>query len=356
MTEEEPVGAEVRTDPGSGSVAVAPVARALVDALLDVAGDRIDAVLLFGSQLVGAAPSRFSAYDMVVLVDAYRPFYERLVEAGHHRRSAQLLAGLSGVLPPNVIAFMPDLPGDQIAKAMVVTPDDFERALGPDARDHFLKGRMVQRVGLVHARDEAAGRRVRAALAGARRDVLRWVGPYLEAPFDAEKLARRMLEVSYAGEVRPEVGERVTEVFEAQRDFLVESYARVLREAEERGEVERVEEEGFRWTDSAPRASRLAMRLYFVRSKVRATARWLKHVVTFDDWLTYIQRKVERRTGMRVEITSLERKYPLVFLWPKVFGVLRALSKEEDDGGDPTSRREGTAAADAGSATGEGPS
>ena len=34
-----------------------------------------------------------------------------------------------------------------------------------------------------------------------------------------------------------------------------------------------------------------------------ATARWLKHVVTFDNWLDYIARKVQRRTGMRIEIT-----------------------------------------------------
>ena len=78
------------------------------------------------------------------------------------------------------------------------------------------------------------------------------------------------------------------------------------------------------------------MRWYFLRSKVRATLRWLQHVFTFDDWLSYIQRKVERRTGRRVELTSLERKYPLIFLWPKAFRVLRSLPDRGsiDDGDD----------------------
>jgi hypothetical protein len=64
------------------------------------------------------------------------------------------------------------------------------------------------------------------------------------------------------------------------------------------------------------------VRGYFLRSKARATARWLKHVLTFDNWLDYIARKIQRRTGMRVEITPWERRLPLLLLWPKVFRVL----------------------------------
>ena len=51
--------------------------------------------------------------------------------------------------------------------------------------------------------------------------------------------------------------------------------------------------------------------------------RWAKHIVTFNDWLTYVQRKAERRTGLTIELTRAERKWPLIFLWPKVVRVLR---------------------------------
>jgi hypothetical protein len=48
-------------------------------------------------------------------------------------------------------------------------------------------------------------------------------------------------------------------------------------------------------------------------------------MITFDGWLDYIQRKIERRGGMEVEIEERERRWPLIFLWPKVFLVLRSL-------------------------------
>jgi hypothetical protein len=50
----------------------------------------------------------------------------------------------------------------------------------------------------------------------------------------------------------------------------------------------------------------------------------VKYVLTFDDWLGYVAAKVERRTGLRVELTPAERRWPLILLWPKFFRVMRA--------------------------------
>ena len=135
-----------------------------------------------------------------------------------------------------------------------------------------------------------------------------------------------MLELSYAGEVRPEAGDRVRDVFAAQRDFLVGATAGALEEAADRRWLVRVAgpEPMYRFPRSHGALDRAAVRLYFLRSKARATARWLKHVFTFDNWLDYIARKVQRRTGLRVEITPWERRLPLLLLWPKVVRVLRA--------------------------------
>ena len=48
-------------------------------------------------------------------------------------------------------------------------------------------------------------------------------------------------------------------------------------------------------------------------------------MLTFDDWLDYIVRKVERRTGLNLELTPAERKLPIFLLWPKVVRVFRAI-------------------------------
>jgi hypothetical protein len=73
------------------------------------------------------------------------------------------------------------------------------------------------------------------------------------------------------------------------------------------------------------------MRRYFRRSKARATLRWLKHVVTFSNWLPYVVRKVERHTGRTIELTTLERKLPLIFLWPRAIHVLVTRPRREID-------------------------
>jgi hypothetical protein len=77
---------------------------------------------------------------------------------------------------------------------------------------------------------------------------------------------------------------------------------------------------------------------YFARSKTRATLRWGKHIATFEDWPFYIVRKLERRAGLRVEVTEREKRWPFVFLWPKLFAVLRELRRIRHSG-DPTRGR-----------------
>lgn len=300
-------------------------ARPIVDALVPVGGGAIRGILLFGSQLNQAEPSPHSAWDLVVIVDRYGPFHRALVDAGHHRRPAWLLSALGHLLAPNITAFDPG-DGAPLAKCAIVSSRRFRRALSPSAPDHFLKGRMVQKVAILWSRSEADTLWIEERLAEARRDVLRWAGPYLEGPFTAEGLAHDMLRVSYGGEVRPESAGRVDAVFEAQREFLGEAYAEVLQWAESEGRVRRRDDGRWELTPEPGGWARLRMSLYFTWSKVRATARWAKHILTFNDWLTYIQRKVERRTGLDIEITPWERRLPLLLLWPKVFRVLASRS------------------------------
>jgi hypothetical protein len=68
---------------------------------------------------------------------------------------------------------------------------------------------------------------------------------------------------------------------------------------------------------------RLRLAAYFRWSMVRATARWAKYVVTFDDWLEFIVRKARRHSGEDIVLSERERRMPLVFLWPRVIHYLR---------------------------------
>jgi len=303
-------------------------ASLLAGRLVDMSGGGVRAVLLYGSQLLRTRPDEHSAFDFVVLVEEYRPFYAALRTAGELPRPVWLMTKLAGVLAPNVIAFAPDDGRDGIAKCLVVSKAHFERALGPEAPDHFLLGRLVQRVEVVWSADPEQDRWVEARLAGARGGVLTWLAPYLEAPVDAAGLGRRLLEVCYQGELRPEAKDRAQKIFEAQEEHFREIFPAVLERGVAEGLLQRRGPE-YALVRPAEATERLRWRRHFARSKRRATARWLKHTVTFANWLPYIVRKAERHTGRTIQLTPLERKLPLIFLWPRAVHVLLSRPRRE---------------------------
>jgi hypothetical protein len=221
-------------------------------------------------------------------------------------------------MPPNVVAFRPG--GEAGAKLCVIDRRGFLRETGPHARDHFCRGRFSQRVEIAWAVSEEARAEMERGIDAARRSALEWAP--LECPpvFGVLTFCERMLVRSYRAEIRPESPSRVREVFDAQRGFWEETYMPILRSSPElvpQGEEWRLvaEPSGLR---------RLRWSWYFRMSRVRATLRWAKYVLTFEGWLDYIVAKLERRTGQRIEITPFERKWPLLTLWPKAWRALRA--------------------------------
>lgn len=313
----------------------------LASKLVEAAGGTVGAILLYGSHLLRANPDRHSAFDFVVVVDDYRRFYSALKDAGEIHRPVGLMTWMAGVLPPNVIAFAPDEGRDGIAKCLVVDRTDFTAALGADPKDHFLLGRMIQKVGTVWTRTPEDEEWMERRLSEARLGVLSWMTPYLEpeVSLDPAELGRLMMRVCYRGELRPEASDRSDRIFAAQAEYFQEYYREVLERGVASGMMRR---DGDRFVLAAPAAPnvRRRWRRHFARSKIRATARWLKHSVTFDNWLPYVVRKVERHTGRPVELTRVERRLPLIFLWPRVIKVvLRRPAKESHPDGKPPDRK-----------------
>jgi len=346
-----------------------PTARELADRLARQANGSVRVVLLYGSRLLGTNPDPHSALDFVVVVDDYRRFYRGLAEAGELHRPIWLLTALAHVLPPNVIAYAPRDGREGIAKCLVVSEEDLERALGPTPPDHFLLGRLIQRTATVWAASAAsndgagpanpagsananppdppnpadqanpvgpvdaaapAAIRIAALIESAQMRVLDWTAPYLDEPVDAAGLGRRLLEVCYRGELRPESRGRAGRVFDAQADYLARALAPALEAAVADGRMRR-EGQGYALADGASPAERRRWRRYFRKSKSRTTLRWFKHMLTFANWLPYVVRKVERHTGREIHLTFLERKLPIVFLWPRAVHVLLTRPRRENE-------------------------
>ena len=148
-----------------------------------------------------------------------------------------------------------------------------------------------------------------------------------------------MLEVSYAGEIRPETSGRARAVHEAQRDTLRATFAPILEELAESGALVRASGDRYLSVRSASMLARIRLKAYFGWSKASATLRWLKYMVTFDNWLGYLVHKVERRTGIVVNLTRIERRLPFPFLLPRTIRLLRRArgSGRQKDAGAATS-------------------
>jgi hypothetical protein len=213
----------------------------------------------------------------------------------------------------------------------VISAAHFARETSTRRRDHFTIGRLFQPAEVLYARDAAAAETLVDALVRAALATYGWGRPWLPERFDPETYLRTLLRVSFGREVRPEPTERRTETLhEAQREEQVPVYARLLAHLARNGELRpEAEAEGAapgpRYSLARPvrLGERVRQTLFFWISTARATARWLKYLVTFEGWLDYIRHKAERHTGRKIELSPRERAFPLLFLWPRVFRYLR---------------------------------
>jgi hypothetical protein len=309
--------------------------------LRDACGGDLVAVIFFGSRLVGTSPDEGSAADLVVVVENYLRFYESIGSRLPAARHSGIMASLNRALPPNII-YLND-PGGMRAgsKCFVVSDHDLELGLSADAKDHFFRGRLAQRVHIVYARSDRDRAVIEQRIDAARRLAVEWVPLYMtDESFGVLDFCRGMLEVSYAAEIRPEARTRVTEVFRAQASFFRLVYGRVLQDAVREGRLV-ADGDRFRLAKKPSWRERRRWARFFRRSQARATLRWFKYMLTFDDWLDYIVQKVERRSGVRIELSKSERRFPVILLWPKAVRVIRAMRSAEPGGAAPVSAEPG---------------
>ena len=303
---------------------LSPHTAELVHFLAEACGQTTAAIIRYGShaQLSDARPE--SAHDFFIVVDSYRDAYRSLAQRGaaHFRPTVATL--LNHVLPPNVIrlAVPGSLPPLE-AKCAVYSLTDFRRFASDRAKDHFALGRLFQHVQLAWTRDRESRETIIDSLIGARIATFAWGRAYLPPRFDVDAYCRVLLETSFAAEIRPEGNERVDALLAAQRATMVPVYTALLdRLADQRilGRQGRV----YTISGTAGRWSKFRAAMYFRRSKARATARWLKYIALYEGWLEYILKKIARRSGASVELTERERRWPLIFLWPKAIRFLRS--------------------------------
>lgn len=289
----------------------------------DACGETLHGLVFFGSRRTGAARANaFSAHDLFAIVSAYGPFYRALRRSGLSGKSPRLLTVVSPWLAPTQLSIaLRDL--DLHLKVAVLTLDAFRRETSPARRDHFTIGRLFQPARILYARDGEARQSILDGLSSAVAETWRWARPWLPSELDVDVYGRRTLEISMSWEIRPEPPGRAAALWQAQRLVQAPVLEALLCSVEQAGGLQRSRDGGWQFVTQPSLVERIQMRLYFTRSIVRSTLRWGKHIVSFEGWLDYIVRKASRHTGEPIVLTARERRWPLVFLWGRVFRYLR---------------------------------
>jgi len=297
-------------------------------AVAAVAGDALEGLVFFGSRKSDAGFNAHSAHDFFLLTRGYREFYTRLRAAGMLRRPHALVAALNTLLPPNQLRLeLETTEGPVTAKCAVLTLESFVQQTSAKSADHFCLGRMFQPAEIVYSAGPAQNQTLVNAISSAHRLTYRWVRPWLPETFDVDAYYRTLLRVSLSAELRPESASRAVALWEAQQPHRRAVYPVLFDELVEIGDLVSLGQGRFRLAHAVSRAERWRLQLYFEWSRVRATVRWAKYVVTFDDWLEYILRKIQRHSGQEIQLTALERRYPLIFLWPRLIRYMRQKEK-----------------------------
>jgi hypothetical protein len=267
------------------------------------------AILLYGSYVRG---KRDTILDFYALLDTYRGAFPRSWHGWVNR-----------ILPPNVYHIRVPAPkGTVRAKYATVSMERFERAVYADFHSYFW-ARFAQPCTLVFVRDATTRERIVDALLDAARTFISRVLPMVPDEFDARTLWTRGFSLTYACELRSERSGYGKVLYQAYAPYLTE-LTDALSGAGSPG-FEHINGQDYRnrCTAGARWRSAAGWRLRCLQGKILSAARLLKSAVTFNDPLDYVLWKIGRHSGVYIEPTERQRRYPLVFAWGLLWRVYR---------------------------------
>ena len=272
-----------------------PRAVALAHAIAAEHGDRVAAVLLYGS--CRRAGDASGLLDFYVLHDGARAFHRRV-----------LPALLEEALPPTVL--LRAAADGTRAKVAVMSRRGFERRLRPGGLDTTIWARFCQPSTLVYARDEAARTWARRAVARAVATGALWaarLGPEEATPGE---YWRGLFARTYGAELRAERAGRAALIHAASAAWFDAALIPALVRAGARP----VARPGGRLRPGLPRGGRwgAAWTRRHAAGKALNLARLVKAAFTFEGGADYLAWKISRHGGVVLEPTPWQRRHPLL--------------------------------------------
>jgi hypothetical protein len=291
-------------------------AFALADEIRRRHGGAVSAVLFYGSCLRRSYVEG-GVLDFYAIVDSYWSAYP-----------SKLLAASNAILPPNV--YYVELPFENSILRMkynVVSRSDFAAACRPESRHSIIWARFCQPAAVLWARDEASRHSIAADAAEAVVTMVsRMLALFPEAA-TVEALWQSGFAITYTTELRVESPETIRTVYDA----APERYAKVTQLAADvlvrRGLAQgRVDGPAVQvhLVEAARRSIVASWKRKVPVAKALYVVRLVKSAATFGDWLPYALWKLNRHSGVVIELTERQRRHPLIFGWPAIARLIRA--------------------------------
>lgn len=292
-----------------------PAVRMLIDEILVRHGDAALAVLFYGSCL-RTGDDLDGLVDLYLLVENYRSAYKSRTQAL-----------LNALLPPNVYYLEREFKGQVVrTKYAVLSLADFRKGTSPRWFHSYLWGRFSQPTALLYARDDEAARLVQKGFARSVLTFVRRVLPQVEANFTTGQLWRRGFELSYRAELRAERPEKRSRLYDAAPEYYEIITPTALDSVGFPVEIDKgadVIRYSVRIRGLSRFLSRLTWSLRFCQGKLLSVLRLLKATATFEGGMDYILWKIERHSGVTVEIEPRFRRRPIMAMWILVWRLYR---------------------------------
>ncbi|MEE9411850.1 MAG: hypothetical protein V3V22_02235 [Methylococcales bacterium] len=294
-----------------------PALQPVTQAILERYGESTQAILYYGSCLRSNNPYD-GLIDLYVLVDHYTTAY----------KGKSLLPFVNWLLPPNVF-YLEVAVGDQTirAKYALLSFADFNKATSPRWFHSYIWGRFSQPSRLLYVRNQNVQQKVVASLTQATVTFISRVVPALCVDFDNQMLWSEGLGLSYRTELRPEKPGRSLELYQADQAYYDAITEPVLMAIDADILVE-PDTQPLRYrcklSTQQYRITTLSWALRRTQGKLLSVARLVKAVFTFQGGVDYIVWKIERHSGVNIEVTDKLRRFPLIYGW----GVLWRLHRQ----------------------------
>jgi len=259
-----------------------PQVSALVETALKRFGERVEAIVLYGSFTRGQTDTLL---DLYVLLSDLSPL-----------PAWQRVAGR--VLAPNVYQLVA---GDTRAKVAVMTFDALERGVSSDVTPYFW-ARFAQPSALVYQASTSVRPRFARLVTRAAERLVAATAVGGAKALSSAAFWEHTFALTYGAELRSERSSRYRSLYDANAGYFDALHA------------------AFAAGTYPPQTSWILRK---IAGKSLSVFRLMKSAFTFDDPVDYALWKVERHSGVSVTPTERQRRYPLIFAWPLVWRLYR---------------------------------